>query len=143
MGASETAAALVLVTGPNGFLGSHIATALAQAGAKVRAVVRRAGTALHVKGVEKHVGAFEDPKFAAGVYSRSAGDQYIDKCPPLIGDGDADYAVTNHDTETVLAEIERIAGVLVRPSEIFGPEETPSSTRYARPSCGRKSPAAR
>jgi nucleoside-diphosphate-sugar epimerase len=57
----------VVVTGANGFVGSHLCAALVERGATVRAVVRRAGTAPVLAGVEEQVGAFDDPAFAARV----------------------------------------------------------------------------
>jgi nucleoside-diphosphate-sugar epimerase len=58
---------VVVVTGANGLVGSHVVTALAERGATVRAVVRRVGTAPSAPGVEEHVGDFTDPAFAAEV----------------------------------------------------------------------------
>ena len=55
---------VVVVTGANGFVGSHLCAALVDRGATVRAVVRRVGTA--PAGVEEHVGEFDDPAFATG-----------------------------------------------------------------------------
>lgn len=60
----------VVVTGANGFVGSHVTAALAQrGGARVRAVVRKAGTAPQLPGVEEVVGEFQDPAFASAVCS--------------------------------------------------------------------------
>ncbi|MDZ5664112.1 NAD(P)-dependent oxidoreductase [Nocardioides sp. S-58] len=58
---------LVVVTGANGLVGSHVVRALSQRGATVRAVVRRAGTAPDGPGVEEQVGDFADPGFAETV----------------------------------------------------------------------------
>ena len=52
---------VVVVTGANGLVGSHVVDALAERGASVRAVVRRVGTAPSAPGVEEHVGEFADP----------------------------------------------------------------------------------
>jgi nucleoside-diphosphate-sugar epimerase len=60
-------APIVVVTGANGLVGSHVVAALAERGASVRAVVRRVGTAPSAPGVEEHVGDFTDPAFAAEV----------------------------------------------------------------------------
>lgn len=57
----------IVVTGANGFVGSHVCAALAERGSIVRAVVRRAGTAPHLPGVEEVVGDFHDPQLAARV----------------------------------------------------------------------------
>ncbi len=58
---------IVVVTGANGLVGSRLSTALAERGAEVRAVVRRAGTAPAGPGVAEHVGDFTDAAFAAAV----------------------------------------------------------------------------
>ncbi|MCW2791978.1 MAG: epimerase [Nocardioides sp.] len=59
--------ALVVVTGANGLVGSRICAELAGRGVAVRAVVRRAGSAPALPGVEEWVGDFPDPGFARSV----------------------------------------------------------------------------
>jgi nucleoside-diphosphate-sugar epimerase len=59
--------AVVVVTGANGFVGSHVARALVEGGATVRAVVRRPGTAPVLDGVEEWVGDFYEPDVADAV----------------------------------------------------------------------------
>lgn len=58
---------VVVVTGANGLVGARVCAALTERGARVRAVVRRAGTAPALPGVEERVGEFTDPGFAAEV----------------------------------------------------------------------------
>jgi nucleoside-diphosphate-sugar epimerase len=60
----DTSSALVLVTGANGLVGSHICQALVERGARVRALVRRPGTAPQAAGVEEMVGDFADAEVA-------------------------------------------------------------------------------
>jgi nucleoside-diphosphate-sugar epimerase len=60
-------APVVVVTGANGFVGSRISRVLVDRGARVRAVVRRPGTAPAVDGVEEHVGDFHDSDLASAV----------------------------------------------------------------------------
>ncbi len=64
--ASDTAP-VVVVTGANGLVGSRTCAALVERGARVRAVVRRAGTAPVLEGVEERVGEFHHAGFAAEV----------------------------------------------------------------------------
>ncbi|HHT11979.1 MAG TPA: NAD(P)-dependent oxidoreductase [Propionibacterium sp.] len=54
----------IVVTGANGFVGSHTCAALNERGARVRAVVRRGGTAPQLPNVEEWAGDFHDPAFA-------------------------------------------------------------------------------
>ena len=60
-------APIVVITGANGFAGSHICAALVDRGAMVIAVVRRPGTAPTLEGIEELVGDFFDPVLAAAV----------------------------------------------------------------------------
>lgn len=58
---------ITVVTGANGFVGSHVCSALLTRGETVRAVVRRAGSIEARPGLEEWVGDFTDPAFAATV----------------------------------------------------------------------------
>ncbi|MFC4784899.1 NAD-dependent epimerase/dehydratase family protein [Nocardioides sp. MAHUQ-72] len=67
MSESSPSAPVCVVTGANGLVGARVSAALAERGATVRAVVRRAGTAPLHPGVEERVGEFTDPGFASSV----------------------------------------------------------------------------
>ena len=56
---------MIVVTGANGLVGSHVCAALAERGATVRAVVRTAGSAPTGPGIQERVGEFTDASFAA------------------------------------------------------------------------------
>ncbi|SCX55096.1 NAD(P)H-binding [Klenkia marina] len=56
----SNSAAVVVVTGANGLVGATVCRTLAERGAQVRAVVRRAGTAPVADGVHEHVGDAAD-----------------------------------------------------------------------------------
>ncbi len=58
---------LVVVTGANGFVGAQVCAALAERGAAVRGIVRRAGSAPALDGIQERVGDFGDATFAAEV----------------------------------------------------------------------------
>jgi len=62
---TSSSTAPIVVTGANGFVGSSVCAALVDRGAPVRAIVRRAGTAPSLTGVEEIVGDFYDPELAA------------------------------------------------------------------------------
>jgi nucleoside-diphosphate-sugar epimerase len=76
--------ALVVVTGANGLVGSRVVAALSERGASVRAVVRRAGTAPALPGVEERIGDFADPAFAADVVTGA--EALVTTVHPLGGD---------------------------------------------------------
>jgi nucleoside-diphosphate-sugar epimerase len=63
----SSTAPVVVVSGANGFVGVRICGALVERGARVRAIVRRAGTAPQLPGVLEVVGDFTEPELAATV----------------------------------------------------------------------------
>lgn len=99
---------VVVVTGANGLVGSHVVAALAERGAAVRAVVRRVGTAPRASGVEEHVGDFADPDFAATVVAGA--DALVTTVHPL-GSGRDDQRRVGLDGTLVIAEAAVDAGV--------------------------------
>ena len=99
---------IVVVTGANGFVGSHVVSALGERGATVRAVVRRPGTAPRLPGVEEHVGDFAEPAFAATVVSGA--DALVTTVHPLGGDAESQRRV-GLDGTMVVAEAAVGAGV--------------------------------
>lgn len=72
-GTDSSTTPVVVVTGANGFVGSHVCAALLERGAQVRAVVRRSGAAPDLPGVEEWVGEFYEPAFAATVVDGAYG----------------------------------------------------------------------
>ena len=99
---------IVVVTGANGLVGSHVVSALAERKATVRAVVRRVGTAPSHPGVEEHVGDFADPAFAATVVAGA--DTLVTTVHPL-GSGREDQRRVGLDGTLVVAEAAADAGV--------------------------------
>ena len=99
---------IVVVTGANGLVGSHVVSALGGRGATVRAVVRRVGTAPRQPGVEEHVGDFADPVFAATVVAGA--DALVTTVHPL-GSGRDDQRRVGLDGTMTIAEAAVDAGV--------------------------------
>jgi 2-alkyl-3-oxoalkanoate reductase len=97
---------LVVVTGANGFVGSHVCSALVRRGASVRAIVRRPGTA--PAGVEETVGPFDDPVFAAQVCQGA--DAAVTTVHPMGDDREAQHRIGVVGT-TTFALAARDAGV--------------------------------
>jgi nucleoside-diphosphate-sugar epimerase len=105
---SSTTTPVVVVTGANGLVGSHVVSALSRRGATVRAVVRRLGTAPSLAGVEEHVGDFDVPAFADSVVAGA--DTLVTTVHPLGGDRDEQRRV-GLDGTLVIAEAAVSAGV--------------------------------
>ena len=105
---SHVTSPVVVVTGANGLVGSHVVAALVERGATVRAVVRRVGSAPTARGVEEHVGDFTDPAFAASVVAGS--DTLVTTVHPLGGDRETQRRI-GLDGTLVIAEAAVSAGV--------------------------------
>ncbi len=104
----QSPAPVVVVTGANGLVGSRVCDALVAAGAAVRAVVRRAGTAPRHDAVVEHVGDFQDPMLARTVVQGATA--VVTTVHPLDGDRQTQHRVAVEGTPA-LARAARDAGV--------------------------------
>jgi len=105
---SATPSAVVVVTGANGLVGSRICGALVERGARVRAVVRRPGTAPALAGVEEWVGDFYDPDLAANVVAGASA--VVTTVHPMGSGLETQHRIAVEGTP-VLAKAARDAGV--------------------------------
>src|SRR4051812_36299799 len=105
---SATPSAVVVVTGADGLVGSRICGALVERGARVRAVVRRPGTAPALAGVEEWVGDFYDPDLAANVVAGASA--VVTTVHPMGSGLETQHRIAVEGTP-VLAKAARDAGV--------------------------------
>ncbi|MGB7504869.1 MAG: NAD(P)H-binding protein, partial [Mycobacterium sp.] len=98
----------VVVTGANGFVGARTCAALVERAVAVRAVVRRAGSAPNLSGVQEWVGSFGDPDFAAEVVAGAGA--VITTVHPMGSDRQNQHRVAV-DSTPVMARAARAAGV--------------------------------
>ncbi len=105
---TPSSTAVVVVTGANGLVGAGVCAALAERGARVRAVVRREGTAPVLDGLSEHVGDFADPAFAATVVGGA--DAVVTTVHPMGSDRATQERVAVTGTSR-LARAARDAGV--------------------------------
>ena len=103
-----TSTPTVVVTGANGLVGAATCAALVERGAHVRAVVRRAGTAPGLSGVEEHVGDFHDPDLAASVVAGA--DAVVTTVHPMGSDRETQHRIGVEGTP-LLARAAAEAGV--------------------------------
>jgi nucleoside-diphosphate-sugar epimerase len=99
---------VVVVTGANGLVGAAVCRALAARSARVRAVVRRAGSAPALDGVTEHVGDFADEDLARAV--TEGADAVVTTVHPMGSPRDVQHRVAVEGTP-VLARAARDAGV--------------------------------
>jgi len=99
---------VVVVTGANGLVGAAVCRALVERSARVRAVVRRAGSAPALDGVTEHVGDFADESLAREV-TRGA-DAVVTTVHPMGSSREVQHQVGVEGTP-VLARAARDAGV--------------------------------
>ncbi len=118
-------APVVVVTGANGFVGSHVCAALVERAATVRALVRRRGDAPVATGVEEHVGDFTDPEVAAVVVAGA--DAVVTTVHPMGDDRAAQHRVGVEGTATLTrAAAEAGVGLLVHVSTAAVHDRSPA-----------------
>ncbi len=103
-----TSAPVVVVTGANGLVGAAVCRALVERSARVRAVVRRVGSAPALDGVTEHVGDFADEGLARAV--TQGADAVVTTVHPMGASREVQHRVGVEGTP-VLARAARDAGV--------------------------------
>lgn len=98
----------VVVTGANGLVGARVCAALVERAVPVRAVVRRAGTAPVLPGVEEVVGEFFDADLAARVTQGASA--VVTTVHPMGSDRETQHRIGVSGT-AVMARAARDAGV--------------------------------
>ncbi|MDP5181600.1 NAD(P)-dependent oxidoreductase [Blastococcus sp. BMG 814] len=99
---------VVVVTGANGLVGTAVCRALVERSARVRAVVRRAGSAPALDGVTEHVGDFADEGFAREV--TDGADAVVTTVHPMGSPREVQHRVGVEGTPAI-ARAARDAGV--------------------------------
>lgn len=108
MDAVADSSPLVVVTGANGLVGTAVCRALVARSARVRAVVRRPGSAPALDGITEHVGDFADQELARAV-TQSA-DAVVTTVHPMGSPREVQHRVAVEGTP-VIARAARDAGV--------------------------------
>jgi nucleoside-diphosphate-sugar epimerase len=96
---SEPTTPLVVVTGANGLVGARVCAALVERGARVRAVVRREGSAPALRDVEERVGDFTDEGFAARAVTGA--DAVVTTVHPMGDDRETQERIGVRGTTTI------------------------------------------
>jgi nucleoside-diphosphate-sugar epimerase len=108
VGGMVTPSPVMVVTGASGLVGTGVCRALVERSARVRAVVRRAGSALALDGVTEHVGDFVDEGLARVV--TEGADAVVTTVHPMGSSREVQHRVGVRGTP-VLARVARLVHV--------------------------------